>query len=74
MATATEGAADQIREAVQALRETRLDSQRWHAATTALVSELARAAVSDADQETRVRLVTEAAATFEASQYQSGPV
>jgi hypothetical protein len=72
MATATrnrvaevEATTEQIREAVRALRRAREDSQGWYAATAALVSEIAQIAVSNADQDTRVRLVTEAADTFE---------
>ena len=54
-----------IQEAVRTVRELRIEGGRWFTTIQDAVSELAQIAISDADQETRVRLVTEFAAKFE---------
>jgi hypothetical protein len=56
-----------IREVTEAVRTGRFGGQSLHAATTALVRELAAIAVSDDDQATRRARTTAAADRFDAS-------
>jgi hypothetical protein len=53
-----------IKEATAEIRQMREEGQLLSTATTALIKDLADIALADADQETRERLVTEAADRF----------